>query len=396
MRILLVQPGGDYREAYQRLVETGAETYYGHRYVLSILEGLLVHGEVALMCCTTRERYVEKLPNGVTVMGAAAHPRWGAKAIIAQMAEWQPTHVVVLGPLNPLIRWAVGDRRRVMCQLADSFDVDPLNRLRKYGRIAKMLNHPGVEWISNHGVNACRSLVRIGVARDKILPWDFPHVRHPDAVSVRTLDLTAPGDLLYVGTIQPSKGVGDAIEAVAQLKRRGRPVRLRIVGAGKVARFQALAEKRGVADLIDFVGLVTNAQVFNMMREASAIIVPSRHGYPEGLPLTIYEGLCARTPIIASDHPMFAGHLVNGETALIYKARRPAELADRIAELLDDPALYAALSLNGRTAWLRMQNPVKWGDIISHWVRDGVADRQWLYDHRLDGVAAEGSVKIRS
>jgi len=42
------------------------------------------------------------------------------------------------------------------------------------------------------------------------------------------------------------------------------------------------------------------------MRSADAIVIPSRHEYPEGLPLTIYEALAARTPIVASDHQCFS------------------------------------------------------------------------------------------
>ncbi|WP_293883620.1 glycosyltransferase [Sphingomonas sp.] len=395
-RILFVQPGGDYRAAYHRLIETGTETYYGHRYVLSILEALLAEGEVAMMCCRTEERYVDVLPNGVTVIGAAAHPRKGAADIRRQMAAWNPTHVVVLGPMSPLIRWAIRTNRRVICQLADSFNYGMLTLLRKHGLLARLLNDRRVEWVTNHGVNACRSLAGIGVDPDKIIAWDYPHVRRPDDLPPRTDGGTGGKGLLYVGTIQPDKGVGDVIDAIAELRRRGTPARLRIVGAGQVDRFRALAEQRGVAGDVDFLGLVTNADVFALMREASAIVVPSRHVYPEGLPLTIYEALCARTPIIASDHPMFSGHLVHRKSALVFRAGQATELADQFTDLLSDPDLYARLSESAPETWRRMQNPVKWGDVIRYWIADDTASRTWLSDHRLEAIAGTGSVEIRA
>jgi len=381
-RILIVQYAGDYREAYLRLQATGAETYYGHRYVLEQLEALQRdQGDVAMVCCLSPETYQEVLPNGLTVIGAGAHPRRQAGRIKRIMADWNPTHLVVLGPLTSLIRWGVETRRRTLCQFADSFDIPPLLRLLKYGGLAPLLNGEGVDWISNHGINACRSLVRLGVAPDKVLAWDWPYVRRPHEAPPRRLG-AGPHSLLYVGTIQPKKGVGDAIAAVAELKRRGLDVALRIAGGGQVARFQAQAARLGVADRVQFLGLIPNTAVFEAMQAATAVVVPSRHDYPEGLPLTIYEALCARTPVVASDHPMFAGHLTDRRTAMVFKAGRPAEMADSVQTLLSDPALYAALSEATLPAWEGMQNPVKWGDILRRWVQDGTEDRRWLSDHR--------------
>ncbi len=382
-RILIVQYAGDYREAYHRLQATGAETYYGHRYVLEQLEGLQRdHGEVAMVCCLSPEAYHETLPNGLTVIGAKAHPKKQAGRIKQIMADWNPTHLVVLGPLTALIRWGVATNRKVLCQFADSFDIHPLMRLLKYGRLAPLLNGPGVDWISNHGVNACRSLARIGVKPDKLLAWDWPYVRRPDQTAVRTLG-AGPHSLLYVGTIQPKKGVGDAIGAVAELKRRGVDVTLKIAGGGQVAAFETMATELDVADRVDFLGLIPNTTVFDAMQAATAVVVPSRHDYPEGLPLTIYESLCARTPIVASDHPMFAGHLVDRQTAMVFPAGRPQAMADSIQALLADPALYAAISEATLSAWERMQNPVKWGDVLRRWVEDTAEDRKWFSANRV-------------
>lgn len=383
MRIMILQYAGDYRDAYQRLRETGTETYYGHRYVLEQLESLQQFGEVAMMCCLTKERYQETLDNGLTVIGAKAHPKKQVAQVRQMVADWNPTHLVVLGPLTAIVRWGVSSGRRVMVQMADSFGIHPLLRFVKYGRLASLLNDPRVELVSNHGVNACRSLVKIGVDPTKILAWDWPYSRRPDQHAPRECTATDTPELLYVGTIQPKKGVGDAIDAVAELKRRGMPVRLSLAGGGAVEQFRQQAEKAGVADLVTFLGLVPNTEVFDLMRRVSAVVVPSRHSYPEGLPLTIYESLCARTPIIASDHPMFAGHLVDRQTAMVFAAGQPAQLADGIQQLFGEPELYASLSRNSQVAWERMQNPVKWGDILHHWVADGAEDRAWIAENRV-------------
>jgi glycosyltransferase involved in cell wall biosynthesis len=120
-----------------------------------------------------------------------------------------------------------------------------------------------------------------------------------------------------------------------------------------------------------------------MMHASAAVIVPSRHAFPEGLPLTLYEALASRTPVIASDHPMFAGHIEHGHSALIFPAGRPETLARQIEAVLSDPALYTRLSQGAATAWHRMQIPVTWGEMIDRWMSERDEDRAWLADHTL-------------
>ena len=148
----------------------------------------------------------------------------------------------------------------------------------------------------------------------------------------------------------------------------------------------------GVADRVTFLGLVPNATVRERMRAADAVVVPSRHAFPEGLPLTMYEALTSRTPLIASDHPMFAGHLRDGESALLFPAGSVAGLADAISRLFDNATLYETLSRQSHLAWQRMQCPVKWGPLIERWVNDAPDDRAWLQAHSLAALASPGAV----
>lgn len=386
-RFLIVQYAGDFREAYRRLEATGTETYYGHRYVLETLAALAAEfGEAGVMCCRAPERYVERLPTGVTVMGANMRPGLNSRGILKMVAEFDPTHLVVHGPMPHIIRWGVRRGIRTMGMFADSFNVQPLKRFVRYGRIAHLLNNPGVDWVGNHGVNACLSLARLGVDRAKIIPWDWPHDHDPEQYPAKAAPSrdTIP-TLLYVGYVSEAKGVGDAIRAMAILKQAGRSVNLEIAGGGAVDRLRQLAEHSGVADQVRFLGLVPNNSILQRMHDASVVIVPSRHTFPEGLPLTIYEALRSRTPIIASDHPMFARNLVDGESCVEFPAADPEALADRVARLLDDPALYGRISQGAPAAWRRIQINGKWGDILHRWLRDEPADRSWLEQYSLDG-----------
>ena len=383
-RLLIVQFAGDFREAWCLRERTGGETYYGHGYILDELARLATkHGEAGFLCGTAPP-YCEKLPTGATVLGAGADAYKDPRAIIAAIERFDPTHLIVHGPMVKLLRWSLGRDLPLGCLLADSFLMNPLERWWRFAGLSRALNDPGISLVANHGVNAARNLVEIGVAADKVIAWDFPHLRTPDGVPARTAPPPRSCNVFYVGSIGRKKGVGDLIEAAARLRDRF-DVKVRIAGAGKIELFRAQARRLGIADQVEFLGLVPNSRVSELMREADLVVVPSRLSFPEGLPLTLYEALASRTPTIASSHPMFTGHLVDGESAAIYPAGDAHALADRIAAVLSDPALYQRLSHGAREAWHRMQIPVKWGTMIDHWVSGDEADRTWLASHTLSG-----------
>lgn len=383
-RLLIVQYAGDYREARQRIMQDGSEIYYGHSYVLDQLNHLAArHGEAAFLCCLA-PHYVEKLEGGVTLMGAAAGRRKDIDPapVIRMIEDYDPTHLIVHGPLNALLRHGLKRNRPLGCILADSFNMHPLDRWLRFGRLPGLLNDKRVSLVANHGVNSSRSLVKLGVEADKVIPWDYPQLRRPENWPVKAAPVEGKLSLLYVGSIGRKKGVGDVIDALALLKHRPEIV-LKIAGAGQREKFEARARTMGVADRVEFLGLVPNGRIMEMMHASAAVIVPSRHAFPEGLPLTLYEALASRTPVIASDHPMFSGHLEHGQSALVFPAGQPRALAERIETLLSDPALYARISQGAAQAWERMQIPVRWGEMVDRWVSDTEKDRAWLSGHTL-------------
>lgn len=372
-RPLIVHLAGDFRAAWALRAQHGDEAYYGHAYILDQLARLAAtHGAAGYLSCLA-PAYHETLPNGATVIGANARPDLQPAKVIAAIRAFAPTHVIVHGPMPNIIRWSLGQHLPTACLFADSFKMHPVERWLRHRGLTKLLNRPEIAFVGNHGINAARGLVEMGVQPAKVIPWDYPHVLTPSAFAPKPgLAPGAPLNLLYVGTTHRTKGTGDLIDAVARLAPH-RDVHLTIIGEGK--SFTAHVARLNLQARVTFAGRVPNREIPARMHAADAVIIPSRHAYPEGLPLTLYEALASRTPVIASDHPMFAGHLIDGETALVFPAANPAALATAITRLADDPALYARVSHGAARAWAGMQLDTKWGDLIGHWL-DG--DSDWL------------------
>ncbi len=384
MRVLLVQYTGDFRETVNRLSQGGEETYYAQRYSVETIVAIGQQVEsMTAFVCVTPDRYDEVLPNGIRAIGAGFGQSWRKEDLITLLEAQKPTHIILTFPNREVLKWAIRHRIPTIAVLADSFQTDGWrNQWRNY-QLARLLNHKQIEWVGNHNINSSRSLQAIGVNPAKIVPWDWIPVVTPEAFAPKTLNTSGMQQLVYVGTISPAKGVGDILEAIALLKARNVDVTLKLAGRGDVDAFKQQVKRLGIEDAVDFLGLVPNPKVVHLMRAADVVIIPSRHEYPEGLPMTIYEALCARTPIVASDHPMFRGKLIDGVSAIVFPAQKPFALADSIEKLLSQPELYRHLSEASGDAWQTLQIPVKFADFLNHWLFDPQTEQPWLANYRL-------------
>lgn len=385
MRLLVILYAGDYRHAYKRMAANEGETYHGHQYAIqSLIKISQEVDEVAVLCCQSQEAYDENLESNFRVIGTGFSPEKNMNRLLRIISDYCPTHVVLRTPMLGILGFLTKRKIPTLIMFADSFLSNTFSAKLRCFWMVRQLNQPCVQWVSNHGLNACHALQLIGVKNEKIIPWDWPHTLTPSALQPKTLKTNGkPWRLMYVGSISETKGVGDLIEAIAHLKRRQFDIKLEVAGKGETEKFSLQAKRLGVDVAVEFLGLIPNNTVVERMRKADLVLVPSRHEYPEGFPLTIYEGLCARTPIIASDHPMFAGILSHETSAMVFPAGDPIAITDCVEQVLTDADLYHKLSIASLDAWKRLQIPVKWADLIERWLFKSKENSQWLQEHRL-------------
>jgi glycosyltransferase involved in cell wall biosynthesis len=365
--IVVLQYAGDYAEAFWRLRAGGAENYAGQEYSVRAVAQLVDDDtRVTSVCCVSPMADDQLLPNGVRSialgLGASVDPLVVSRRIDAL----QPTHLLLRTPMLRVLTRARQQRVPVVATFADSFLRRGFLAQLRYHALARELNDPNVLVVGNHGRNACRNLVAMGVRPEKVVAWDWPQV--PSQFEPKTYPAHPVWNLVYAGAIDARKGVGDAVEAVALLRREGLQVRLQCFGTGALDVYRKMAAERGVADAVEFSGEAPNATVRAAMREADVVLVPSRHTYPEGLPLTIYEALQVRTPIVGSDHPMFEGILVDDVSAKVFRAADAGHLARTLRSLMRSPETYEALSRNAPDAWAGLQIETQWGDLVREWL----------------------------
>jgi glycosyltransferase involved in cell wall biosynthesis len=381
MRLVIYQYG-DYAEAALRFAEGGKETYYAQKYSVDYVAKLVDQVEDLTVISFARDRSEMRLPSGVRCIGLELYPQRRRSRhldVIRTISRLRPDHLVVTSPQPWVIAWALARGVRTLPMFADSFDVKGARAKVRFAVLARLLNSKRIDWVSNHNLAASLDLVRIGVAQDKVVPFDWPAFERPGD---RPPKQPRGGDeftIMYVGLVTEAKGVSDLIEALRLLNAAGGGPRWRatIVG-GHDCSMEKLAEQSGVGHLIKFAGRVPHDDVVPLMNQHDAVVVPSRHEYPEGLPMTIYEGICSRTPLVVSDHPMFRLKLRDEVTALVFRAGDPASFAERLHRLQSDPELYVKLSRNAEAAAEQFFCPLKYHELIGHWLSGRAEDRQVL------------------
>jgi glycosyltransferase involved in cell wall biosynthesis len=121
----------------------------------------------------------------------------------------------------------------------------------------------------------------------------------------------------------------------ALLRERGRHFRAQLAGDGPEAQsLRARAAERGLADLIEFPGWITDKHTF--FEGLDVFCVPSLH---EPFGIVVLEGFAHGRATVVTDAEGPRQIARDGIDALIAPRNDPAGLADALERLLDDPAL---------------------------------------------------------
>ncbi|MGF1552752.1 MAG: glycosyltransferase family 4 protein [Paracoccaceae bacterium] len=389
-RRLLFFQYGDYVGAWRRSAEGGPETYRDQRHSVDYVARLAGRFEVTTLCIGApvgRETLADGLHGGGIDRADAEDYARLAPLLDAEA----PDLMVCRTPNRQAMRWAAANGVPTLLDFADFFQNGDLRAVWRNLRLRRVLASTVFPCVANHNLAASRSVVRaLGYPASRVVPRE----RLPLAVApLRETRRRDPARLsvFYAGALSASKGVGDLLEAVSRLAREGRDVRLALAGGGDAEAWRATAAAGGIADRVEFLGLVGHGEVRARMAAADAVAVPSRHDYPEGMPNTLYEALAARTPLVASDHPAFAERLAAGGGALLFRAADPGALAARLASLMDDAALYARLCAATEAAHAALYFGTEWSEIVARFLDDPGDRTGWVAARSLAAIEARAA-----
>jgi D-inositol-3-phosphate glycosyltransferase len=288
--------------------------------------------------------------------------------------EWQIPYVAMyhtlgavknalgIGEEEPALR-IVSERETIKdCQrIIVATDEEKQDLVRYYGALSEKI-----------GVVPC------GVNMELFKPVD-------KAIARKTLGLNDEKILLFVGRIDPLKGIEQLIKAVALLKN-DENLRLIVVGGDEnsykeLEELKKLSIALGIRESVTFPGLVRQEQLPYYYSAADVCVVPS---YYESFGLVALEALACGTPVVAADVGNLKNIIRQGETGYVTKDNSPGMLAAGIRSILSRPQPDAESALSIRASVSRFD----WSEIAEKVTRE----MRTVLDSRLSPVIEESCV----
>lgn len=169
----------------------------------------------------------------------------------------------------------------------------------------------------------------------------------------RRESIKAEATFLFAARLVPAKGGAVLLDAAKILQGRGKPIKIRIAGAGPEKKnLSNQASALGINENIRFEGALSQAQLADTMQECVAVVIPSI--FQEPAPLISIEAALVGMPVIAS----YIGGLVHivedGKTGLLFEPGNPLALAETVDHLLGDPLLQKSMGEAARARALQL------------------------------------------
>ncbi len=198
--------------------------------------------------------------------------------------------------------------------------------------------------------NELTAHTKLPADRLRVVPYGVDHP-HPEPDPEELLDVLHRYNLvdtryvLWVGSLEPRKGVGALVAAMARLVARDKSTVLVLAGyTGWQHEKLISADDRAVlGSRLREVGRVRQPELESLYAGATVFAFPSLH---EGFGLPVLEAMSAGVPVVASDIP--ALREVSGDAAVLVPPGDSEAWAEALGSVLDSPARQAELAGAGR------------------------------------------------
>ena len=190
-----------------------------------------------------------------------------------------------------------------------------------------------------------------------------PGTRDDRHAARRALGLGDDPLILFVGRLDPIKGLDLLLESVAHMRERARLV---IVGGNpegdpEVRRLRDRADELGIGARVTLPGAVPQPELVRYYRAADLLAVTSRY---ESFGLAAVEALACGTPVVASAAGGLPSIVRDGENGRLVTWRSPEAFAEAFDTLCADDHLRAQLAAHARPSvavydWHRIGDRVR-------------------------------------
>lgn len=189
-----------------------------------------------------------------------------------------------------------------------------------------------------------------------------------------------PFELISAGRLVEIKGFPLMLEAIAELRRQGRNVRLTLAGDGPSrTSLEQQTLELGIADCVVFAGWKNQDELRELYSQSDIFVMSS---FAEGVPVVLMEAMAIGVPCVApriNGIPELIRHEVDG---LLFSAADVSELVSSVARMMDDSTMRQRMSKSSRQQVAEKydlrKNVEHLAEILAKWMGKPSGDESFL------------------
>jgi D-inositol-3-phosphate glycosyltransferase len=199
--------------------------------------------------------------------------------------------------------------------------------------------------VQDYGVDPGRiEIIPCGVDTSIFHPHDRRQAR-------RRLGLSGGPILLFIGRLQPLKGIDTLLRSTHVVRRRHDNLKVLIVGGGvdsddpherqERERLHTLVQDLDLADHVQFIDAQSQEQLAYYYAAADVLVMPSHY---ESFGMVVLEAMACGTPVVASHVGGLASTVLPGQTGFLAPVGDVQAFARSVEQLIGDPQLWQSMS----------------------------------------------------
>jgi D-inositol-3-phosphate glycosyltransferase len=233
-----------------------------------------------------------------------------------------------------------------------AWEREPPTRLQVEYEVLKHSDHLIAEsqaskdhMVQDYGVDPERiEIIPCGVDTSIFHPQDRQQARH-------RLGLPGGPLLLFIGRLQPLKGIDTLLRCAHDVRQRHDDVQVLIVGGGidtddlherqERERLHALTRELGLGEHVRFIHAQPQEQLAYYYTAADVLVMPSHY---ESFGMVVLEAMACGTPVVASHVGGLASTVLPGQTGFLAPVGDVQAFAWSIEQLISTPSLWQSMS----------------------------------------------------
>lgn len=185
--------------------------------------------------------------------------------------------------------------------------------------------------------------------------------------------------VMYIGRIDPRKGINYLVDAVNEIK----DVFLLVVGSGDEKSRKELVEqvkRLGMQKRVKFVPTVMQ-EGLNVYYNMGDVLALPTNDLTETFGVVLLEAWAVKKPVVVTDIPAPKRMVERCNGGLVARRMNPKDIAEKLKKILDDPGMAAQMSSNGHKFVQQLSFPAMADKLVK--IYGGMLNGQDRAEHRF-------------